>query len=120
MRISDWSSDVCSSDLPKKPKLLQAKAFRKGRVSGWERGPFLVCEAWCGWRFSSGSCRSAHQPRSHRAKSRCPSGQVLRRWVSRLRSTRTERGMSATDKSEEPTSELTSIMRNSYAVFVLK
>src|SRR3546814_4396746 len=31
---------------PKKPKLLQTKAFRKGRVSGWERGPFLVCEAW--------------------------------------------------------------------------
>src|SRR3546814_4358847 len=28
--------------------------------------------------------------RSHRAKSRCPSGQAFSRWVSRLRSTRTE------------------------------
>src|SRR3546814_19604155 len=59
---------------PKKPKLLQPTAFRKGRVSGWERGHFLVCEAWSGWRFSSVSCRSAHPPPSHRPKSRCPSG----------------------------------------------
>src|SRR3546814_14568272 len=34
----------------------------------------------------------AHPIRSYRAKARCPSGQVLRRWVSRLRSTRTEFG----------------------------
>src|SRR3546814_21166465 len=28
MRISDWSSDVCSSDLPHSPKLSQSRAAR--------------------------------------------------------------------------------------------
>src|SRR3546814_5910677 len=50
MRISDWSSDVCSSDL-------QGLTGRTG-------GPFSL------WGLSG--C-PAYQTRSHRAKSRCPS-----------------------------------------------
>src|SRR3546814_7269316 len=64
MRISDWSSDVCSSDLRR-----WVPAF--AGIRGWRIGIPLS--------------------RSHRAKSRCPS--VAHAFgVSRLRSTRTEEG----------------------------
>src|SRR3546814_20842798 len=34
MRISDWSSDVCSSDLPVSPKATQAAAISAGMTKG--------------------------------------------------------------------------------------
>src|SRR3546814_5323289 len=61
MRIGDWSSDLCSSDL-----------------------------AGAG-QMENGALIRATYSRSHRAKSGGPSGQELCRGVSRLRSTRTER-----------------------------
>src|SRR3546814_3419174 len=99
MRISDWSSDVCSSDLPK-----------KGRGSP---RPFLSR-----FRDTARGYRSFRRPRRglRRAAPAIPwadqtekAAQVSRR--------RTPRGR---DRSDEHTSELQSLMRNSYAVFCLQ
>src|SRR3546814_3839350 len=107
MRISDWSSDVCSSDLtaPVSAKLAQPCAQKgqrseqhepTGDVDGRTRGSFIG--GWIHGGFLEGpSCR----PR--------PTGQS----VTTLRDHRRAR-------SEEHTSELQSLMRNSYAVFCLK
>src|SRR3546814_2406886 len=101
MRISDWSSDVCSSDLCRGPytprgsntdrapgragALLRARGYqisdRSGRhIAGWRRAA-----PRCAWQYPS-----HHQQLLCRAR------------------------------SEEHTSELQSLMRISYAVFCLK
>src|SRR3546814_3563226 len=76
MRISDWSSDVCSSDL-----------FTPQR----RPSPSVVL----------------YFPALPRTVSR---GFIIERFLTRL----------VTNRSEEHTSELQSIMRSSYAVFCLK
>src|SRR3546814_6198023 len=108
MRISDWSSDVCSSDLP---------ASRRGRPLGQLLG------LAGGRRRRGGSRGPAHrrvpatQPRpdglgTARAVRRDPGAAVQRRRLSTPRPPRR--------RSEEHTSELQSLMRISYAVFCLK
>src|SRR3546814_12600510 len=49
MRISDWSSDVCSSDLFAGKRITQAKASQPVRISGWSAlpaagTPFVVAD----------------------------------------------------------------------------
>src|SRR3546814_8585010 len=87
VRISDWSSDVCSSDLP------------KGN------------QAW--------STISALAGSSKRAGSKlCGQAQLSSlRWVSQGATTSIA---PSSNRSEEHTSELQSLMRISYAVFCLK
>src|SRR3546814_6138257 len=123
MRISDGSSDVCSSDLFRHPP------FRHFRESGNDKG-----------------ARAALQPGFHiverrfailKFNYRCPSadpndeseaadarlfrhprrGREAVRAVSR--SLLAGEGQGAGLRSEEHTSELQSLMRNSYAVFCL-
>src|SRR3546814_6496497 len=97
MRISDWSSDVCSSDLA---------ALARSRILGLRQAEYC--------RQGRGHCRIRPRPRGRvRRKSRKPATDErhLRRapiWG---------RGSS---RSEEHTSELQSLMRISYAVFCLK
>src|SRR3546814_10223246 len=92
MRISDWSSDVCSSDLlietcadQERFKDVGNSAAQSNASPG--RSPFLRNAYWT----------SSGRPPSTRANSGCCS-----------------------DRSEEHTSELQSLMRISYAVFCLK
>src|SRR3546814_10522714 len=99
MRISDWSSDVCSSDLsefraqPRRAALGQADhRHRADRV-----GPVAVQPP------SSGAGRA--RPRRNSRSGRNRTG------IS---------GSSDSGRSEEHTSELQSLMRISYAVFCLK
>src|SRR3546814_5049655 len=93
MRISDWSSDVCSSDLSvdrssmwyvRKFVLITRLVMRSARV-GFTR-------IW--------TCSVAPEPL----------------WVSPM----IQRTVSPAARSEEHTSELQSLMRISYAVFCLK
>src|SRR3546814_4236842 len=104
MRISDWSSDVCSSDLTAPPWALYADLpadrRRPGRpvhalahVFPAGRGPGLgLCAG-----TTARQCQCGAYPR------------------------RTGRGIRASiARSEEHTSELQSLMRISYAVFCLK
>src|SRR3546814_6826712 len=87
MRISDWSSDVCSSDLPKDQR-------------DHEHG-------------TAGSSTSGRRSRSARD---C---QTVEKCV-RQDLSLCDRHRTGRTRSEEHTSELQSLMRNSYAVFCLK
>src|SRR3546814_1942358 len=98
MRMRDWSSDVCASDLP--PFRLTAPIRR---MNGTKIGQ--------GWRLSMPPCPSPLRLRRlHRHGRRCEDRRFLPHHRSRLRACR----------SEEHTSELQSLMRISYAVFCLK
>src|SRR3546814_4547288 len=96
MRISDWSSDVCSSDLravlPPRP----CHAYGEPRRQRQGRLKHVV-------------------PGTHgRADPRRPAG------GRRQRHQGAREGLFAGTRSEEHTSELQSLMRISYAVFCLK
>src|SRR3546814_3994638 len=90
MRISDWSSDVCSSDLPaaRQNKSLQCRRVRNSSVVG--NGGYLP----------TGLLRKLCND---------DSSAVLQNPV-----------LPGNRRSEEHTSELQSLMRISYAVFCLK
>src|SRR3546814_10493717 len=103
MRISDWSSDVCSSDLP---------------ATGWRRVDVEVLNR--GLSEEQQAQRMAHHgrasgagtgPEGHRARRYEP---TLHPGIGRIRPRAGWR------RSEEHTSELQSLMRISYAVFCLK
>src|SRR3546814_3134236 len=100
MRISDWSSDVCSSDLGV-------------RTAGALRG--------AGPRSGQGQDavgRMAFTPDARRA--RCAAGRSLFGTPARAVGMSRPRGAAHARRSEEHTSELQSLMRISYAVFCLK
>src|SRR3546814_1428075 len=109
MRISDWSSDVCSSDLSGHDKLglerrgdhlfveleVDRRDLRNGRIGRRRRADELgVCAR-----------RGRHKKQSE--SRRCRGEKRLEHKYLQLR-------------SEEHTSELQSLMRISYAVFCLK
>src|SRR3546814_7020015 len=95
MRISDWSSDVCSSDLLDRAVAI----FRTRRIARRDvacRSPGLGADRRCAQRQHSETGRQ-------------------------LADRRYRRGLRAAElRSEEHTSELQSLMRISYAVFCLK
>src|SRR3546814_8473118 len=106
MRISDWSSDVCSSDLPIITHLNATAGcigiVRKSALTGrcpppvqFSRTKTKICRSW--------------------RTSRVPLLMMAVRW---LVSGRGADGCGS--RSEEHTSELQSLMRISYAVFCLK
>src|SRR3546814_2810754 len=96
MRISDWSSDVCSSDLS---STLSTKAF----CGGFKYRPITSAAL----AANSGSVLTHHD------RWRC-------NWMPSLRSARHTASSDTSRRSEEHTSELQSLMRISYAVFCLK
>src|SRR3546814_2355921 len=99
MRISDWSSDVCSSDLGQ---------FRVPRLSGsWRPRP---------WPFHARPVRERERVLPDPRTDLCQPGQAARE----APGTRGANLVPAIARSEEHTSELQSLMRISYAVFCLK
>src|SRR3546814_10241867 len=94
MRISDWSSDVCSSDLTAKGS---SPTRRRAHHTAWP-SPSGSC-----WRTMVMSPGEGRVPSS--AASDLP-----RRAIA----------SSSSNRSEEHTSELQSLMRLSYAVFFLQ
>src|SRR3546814_6215850 len=99
MRISDWSSDVCSSDLSCSSVIESLNAWMIFLKSA---SPWAVVR-------KHGKLSRMCTPRLRIiANSRSCSG-----WSSRKK-------VFHTDRSEEHTSELQSLMRISYAVFCLK
>src|SRR3546814_3114443 len=124
MRISDWSSDVCSSDLP----LVEQ---RQGRVGQAFLKPYAGCRqrrvSAQGIEFAKVLGRDAaalvRQPVKSRSRDHVG--------ASAIEAQRADRGKPFDQsqdvarcrrlwRSEEHTSELQSLMRTSYAVFCLK
>src|SRR3546814_2520332 len=110
MRISDWSSDVCSSDLfAWVLKCSVRLTMRSVRIATWTSGLPVSPSARALSEMIS-DLRSAVTDIVHSLKS-----QRLK-----PRTTRTPCPETSTSRSEEHTSELQSLMRISYAVFCLK
>src|SRR3546814_10491467 len=140
MRISDWSSDVCSSDLERAARLPGAGrggvrgAWRCGCVRGRDRArraqgvEAAVRGARGAVRLRVGSCRSGFSrellagPRMLTKALLPPAGEGARRADEGARAQRSVLLVfltGAQGRSEEHTSELQSLMRISYAVFCL-
>src|SRR3546814_9892858 len=112
MRISDWSSDVCSSDLLRaveNPDRNVAQRFRDGRIGiGITRDLGNVQRALV-----------ADLP--DRAADRHQRGEAFRLCQRQFPgAVAATRHAGEVGRSEEHTSELQTLMRNSYAVFCLK
>src|SRR3546814_6528273 len=106
MRISDWSSDVCSSDLGRVDHGAQASEIGP---SGMGRRP---------WPFAAGISAGSATGCASCAPFRGRSGDKGSR--TGFGGRRLEAGGRDLGRSEEHTSELQSLMRISYAVFCLK
>src|SRR3546814_3981017 len=108
MRISDWSSDVCSSDLRRRQHLGQEN-LAAGRVFGVHHHAEAAVADDGGGGAGIGQ-----------GEDRSPCGDVFEQ----LAGNDAVRGRAGIDdeqqRSEEHTSELQSLMRISYAVFCLK
>src|SRR3546814_3463130 len=106
MRISDWSSDVCSSDLSCAVSTLKLPVMMPlpPVIADWMRGAEIT---------SSSRMMAKMRP----TLSRVASPKRLAPSVSKLKETA---GRPSWSRSEEHTSELQSLMRISYAVFCLK
>src|SRR3546814_7305675 len=106
MRISDWSSDVCSSDLPGQVHLRARpqRALLLGPAQRFAAAQPRAAQA-------RGPARPVPQ---QRARDRARAEDLLGPLPGRVRRRRDR------PRSEEHTSELQSLMRISYAVFCLK
>src|SRR3546814_7360535 len=110
MRISDWSSDVCSSDLSPSPPARRASCYS---------GASFDSEPSRGRRFRS------IREQQHRRLDQFLERLHIARGVPAIddavvAADRQVHQLGAAKRSEEHTSELQSLMRISYAVFCLK
>src|SRR3546814_2580957 len=108
MRISDWSSDVCSSDLSVPPAGYGWSRYYDDAVLTDRYGRVYAYRSGIDWNRSERDgpvYRDAPPPR-------LPSYDYG--------SYRDDGVTYSNERSEEHTSELQSLMRNSYAVFCLK
>src|SRR3546814_6772281 len=113
MRISDWSSDVCSSDLEfGRAAIIRDRGLRLGLAA------HIAIEAVTG-RAGEDRCRRLRERRLALVALDFPACRATICNVGRLREVnRADRArQTATVRSEEHTSEHQSLMRNSYAVF---
>src|SRR3546814_5253814 len=112
MRISDWSSDVCSSDLGRSPRKTgwrrPAWPRHPARKDGRERKPLLP------------SSRNPILAARIISVDRCILFRTLLFGRLDCRACIRDHRASLPHRSEEHTSELQSLMRISYAVFCLK
>src|SRR3546814_6892633 len=149
MRISDWSSDVCSSDLEPQAGQLETVAFvgvvaearlavadhrrhqpvaQEGQVAidGGTRAFQFVAQPGHGHRVARGLEDAVQREDAfvsvHRAiMARAGVFSCRAGLVSMIRARKPPHGRPpGLPRSEEHTSELQSLMRNSYAVFCLK
>src|SRR3546814_6023628 len=109
MRISDWSSDVCSSDLSEE---LRCRHLRLPGTA-WTRSSTATSGKL--WRNCLPVSRCRVPSAASSSGRRFCDGLNVEGWVS-FTSVRAAIGQ----RSEEHTSELQSLMRISYAVFCLK
>src|SRR3546814_2102749 len=137
MRISDWSSDVCSSDLPVY-RLGSDAGVGNGatRAAGLDRragGCRYALRAGAAGRCADGFAQPLHWLGRRRLAVRgfrCRHGAACRQLCLCCQDSvagyspnvfaNAERAWDGGNRSEEHTSELQSLMRISYAVFFLK
>src|SRR3546814_6479887 len=109
MRISDWSSDVCSSDLALGSRIPARFPKRAESARRAARGS-----------PADGSTTSATPGIENYLELIANASQLHNQRVRRLSASRPRLMLARTSRSGEHTSELQSLMRISYAVFCLK
>src|SRR3546814_2852907 len=116
MRISDWSSDVCSSDLPRYSARGVYERMAKHRVD------FLTDGVWQSLSADAPFCLRNHRVAISYStpESSNVSVEEIVAVMDGLIPALASINVSARKRSEEHTSELQSLMRISYAVFCLK
>src|SRR3546814_10154052 len=133
MRISDWSSDVCSSDLERRAAETGSERAVIGHEAEGADGPAQAV-AGVGGRHRPERLDETRVERRHPGADHEPRGPgrrvvlaaggravLLHRHPPVLRPMRSASGLTRTlGRSEEHTSELQSLMRISYAVFCWK
>src|SRR3546814_7549599 len=105
MRISDWSSDVCSSDLDAARRSVRCRRCAAVRAGARSAAAYRRGHRRARRHDDGGRQEGRRADRAHRAEG------------ARRRHSFDRRD---TARSEEHTSELQSLMRISYAVFCLK
>src|SRR3546814_9541754 len=115
MRISDWSSDFCSSDLPLNPFALSLSKRRSFFCDAPKKNGASTSSA----RTDVGVSFRAPSPSPTPARPYIPDS-PFRRARRAVREALRDRRSFLRRRSEEHTSELQSLMRISYAVFCLK
>src|SRR3546814_2209585 len=127
MRISDWSSDVCSSDLKKAAAPKKAAALKKAATAGAATGRIAqVIGAVVDVQFTGTLPAILNALETENNGNRLVLevaqhlGENTVRTIAMDATDGLTRGQPVTDtRSEEHTSELQSLMRTSYAVFCL-
>src|SRR3546814_5920399 len=125
MRISDWSSDVCSSDLRRQErKILEDRTARTGNVREAETFDLAVGICIAAGIIDDrrrGVGRELHHAERQRRARIVVAGAAAGAEVGRA-GVGVDQGVHPRSiiRSEEHTSELQSLMRISYAVFCLK
>src|SRR3546814_4904146 len=130
MRISDWSSDVCSSDLLLSPSMAGAMQFALDNSGGeYDPDDEIAAGQRARWTATDPTTSIAHplftgildEPEQAPASGRQHMVNVsVLGMLSTLVGKRVETLPYEDIRSEEHTSELQSLMPNSYAVFRLK
>src|SRR3546814_6597552 len=115
MRISDWSSDVCSSDLTSREMIAVEQRLERAADRLAERGGHGLPAAAVRGVAATGSDSLVLGTQQEAALAHITSRNDLSIVVGYAGT-----GKSAMLRSEEHTSELQSLMRNTYAVFCLK
>src|SRR3546814_8226704 len=119
MRISDWSSDVCSSDLPSGDRLREWMGFSKEEFYDASKVAILPIGLCYPGRAGSGGDAPPRPECATLWRERLL-GQMPALKITLLVGSYAQKnalGSGAMTRSEEHTSELQSLMRISYAVF---
>src|SRR3546814_2216977 len=109
MRISDWSSDVCSSDLPSRHPTSSVRRRSRSCRAIW---PAPIWNCHFPYSVHSKTCIAATRFPVPKSCGVCTTVFARPAFARRL-------GRLLIDRSEEHTSELQSQMRTSYAVIYL-
>src|SRR3546814_7670191 len=116
MRISDWSSDVCSSDLHGSARAWTS--YQASSLSAIDERLAGTRRLWHEERHEQ-NARGAAPPDQAGTPPQQPFARCFRA-AARCRARGVPQVRVHTERSEEHTSELQSLMRISYAVFCLK